>query len=691
MGVETTSLTISAFVCGALSIAALLKNPRSSVCISFSALNFSLFLHDLFCVIERYQSVIPFNSPELHGASILAAGPTSLWFLFSIMPRQRKTWARLLWIYALGLLLAFAFVLFPAEMHSEHWTVPFSHGLALLHSIVWVICLSLAVRTPITRQRLRYKYTLIGSLVTIAFFITDLTVLLGVNLPPLGTFARVIFMVFLFQIYVQREFITADEVAARIALFSGVAVVLAGIYSLLVTWIGSRPDLFFFGSLIASSVILILFDPIRKTTQRFTRRLFLRRNYWIEKELSRLPQDLLGTIGDPASIAEKVSSTLKRTLAVQTRGFFLLERDGFVYSTAEKDPSLVIEIPATSPIIEYMALGSGGPFVWENLENERDLLTSRRSELFFESCRGTLSRLRSDLVLPFLHEGRLIGFLTAQTSERLPLGQEKLRLLNKVCRQVAYTLRNAEMFSALRDRDRLSSMGEMAAGLAHEIKNPLGAIKGAAEILQESGGETGLSNDHHFLDIIVQETNRLSHVLSEFLDYARPRRPMPPERCELPPIIEHAARLALGERNSRVAFHCDQSPVFIVGDPDLLKQVFLNLFLNATQAMDLGEKERRIEVTLRERNRKFVEIFFRDTGPGIPAEELERIFSPFFTTKQKGTGLGLAICRRLIDSQGGSIQARNHPSGGAEFVIHLPLGPSESRAGMGFFGSEVPT
>lgn len=664
MGVESVSLTIAAFVCAALAIASGLSGWRHRRNLAFAGMVGSLFLHDTLCVVERFQAVIPFNSPRLHGLAILALAPFSQAFLLAVLPGLRPQLSRLWWIYLPLLIAVIAIGFFPG--HAQ-LSVDLSHLVLVMPTLVWLSAFAWAAgQTTLQRDRLRYRHTFYGGLLTLAFFATDAFVLLGLQFPPLGTFARLLYFLFVFQIFIQRQLLTASEVAARLALFGGLAVVLAVIYSLLMRWVGSNPGLSFFSSFIASSVILILFDPIRKATANFTRRFFLRRQQKLEKDLQDLIAEANITLGEPAQVALHISQRLTQILGAQNASLFLLERDGYAYSRFPLEEP-VQEIPSTHPLVAYLFRRQGKPFLFESLETQEP--ESGFAAQALQECRQMLQLLRADLVIPFFPENRLIGFLTLQTSDRTLFSHEWLRLLAPLAHQLSLILRNVDHFSRQRDRDRLTSLGEIAANLAHEIKNPLGAIKGAAEVLQQKGIDNFEQED--FLKIIIGEADRLSHVLNELLDYAKPRRYHPQRSCDLLRVIHHTVALCQRERGVEFTVEHD-GPVMLEADPEMLKQVFLNLFLNAIQAMEQTPfPQVRVRIH-RPINARFWEITVQDNGPGIPKEAEARLFRPFFTTKPKGTGLGLAICQRLIEGAGGTIQARPSEGAGAKFILHLP-------------------
>jgi two-component system, NtrC family, sensor histidine kinase HydH len=709
MGIETVSLIIAAFVSGSLGIAALMRNFHSRLCIWFAAFCGTLFAHDAMTILESFDSVSQYGSPRLHILTTLVLGPVALFCLRELVPMYGRRLQKLIWIYLGG--VAFCLVLMAIEKDSRvtSMLLTLSHIFFLFPTAVWMITLSKAERqTELTRERLRLRYALWFGAITIVFFLTDLLHVFGIHIPPLGTLARVVFLMFMFQTFIQKELMTSEEVVAKISLFGGLALILSTIYAMLVSWVGDQPDLFFFNTLIASFVILVLFDPIRNLTLKFTRKLFLRRNAMVEDELNALSVELMGIV-EPAELSRRIALSLRRCLGMGSSSLYLLESDGLSYVRVsfEQSQSDYAELSASDPIFEYMMMRRGRPFVLETIESDRDSFYAAQPRKFCQACIETMRRLGADFVIPFLHESKLVGFSASQTGERIILSNEQLRLFIPVSRQIALLIKNSQVFTFLRNRDKLAAVGEMAAGLAHEIKNPLGAIKGAAELLKE---EVHRANSNpEFLDIILAETDRLSIVLTDFLDYAKPRRYYPQPSCDPVRVIEHTAALIL--RDAKVNFEIETEKqgqgLLIEADPEILKQVLLNLFINAIQAMEDVTEKASLCVRVREvRPRNllafaeslplykvwegwealkvpnkppYIQIDVEDNGPGVRPEDLPRIFVPFFTTKPKGTGLGLAICQRLIESMGGSISVRsNAPKSGLTFVIQLPIRREEN-------------
>ena len=222
---------------------------------------------------------------------------------------------------------------------------------------------------------------------------------------------------------------------------------------------------------------------------------------------------------------------------------------------------------------------------------------------------------------------------------------------------------------------RLSSLGELTAGISHEIRNPLGIILSSASLLKKKMATFDPSNN--IPNIIVEEATRLNTIITDFLNYAKPRPPhLVPIRIE--DVIEkNISFLASQIKEKQIDIKLKYADVIpeIAADSAMLYQAFLNILINAMQAMDAGGT---IEVAIDTVNDKAVQICFRDEGQGIPEGVMENIWDPFFTTKDTGTGLGLGIVKNIIESHGGGVQIENRAIKGAEIIVTLPLKRKEN-------------
>jgi signal transduction histidine kinase/HAMP domain-containing protein len=293
----------------------------------------------------------------------------------------------------------------------------------------------------------------------------------------------------------------------------------------------------------------------------------------------------------------------------------------------------------------------------------------------------------SFLGLPLLREDALLGILCIMTRVHHRFTKDEIDLFASFAQQAAIALENAHLYQDLKgsheelaaaqehlvEKTRMAAMGEMAAAVAHEIRNPLGALTNCVQMLMADSNLT--KADSELLEIVQAETHRLNGIVSDFLAFGRPRPPQF-EEVDLHEVIDET--LVLLRRDDR----CASAIVFVRAfdssvpparaDRDQLRQVFWNIFLNAVQAMrDQGT----LSIETRNADR-YVEIRVRDSGPGIPADAVPRLFDPFYTTKVGGSGLGLPIVRRIVEDHGGRVTVEIEQEVGTCFVLSLALDPT---------------
>lgn len=228
-----------------------------------------------------------------------------------------------------------------------------------------------------------------------------------------------------------------------------------------------------------------------------------------------------------------------------------------------------------------------------------------------------------------------------------------------------------QMESALRERDALAKLGELAAVVAHEVKNPLAGISGAIQVLDSSLASRG--ERLPVLREIIDRIGALDRMLRELLMFARPLAPRPVEVEIVPLVVTTAALLSADPELHDVAVDVTGGAPPIMADREMLRVVFHNLLVNGAQAM---QGDGRINVVIRADDEN-CHLTFADNGPGMPDDVRRRIFTPFFTTKNRGTGLGLPTARRFIEAHGGEIEIACPPEGGTTVDVCLPLAPPE--------------
>ncbi len=222
----------------------------------------------------------------------------------------------------------------------------------------------------------------------------------------------------------------------------------------------------------------------------------------------------------------------------------------------------------------------------------------------------------------------------------------------------------------VRRTEKLAAIGDLAAGVAHEIRNPLSSIKGIASYYKNKF-EDG-SEDKDMAGVMIEEVDRLNRVISELIEFARPTK-LNTKPSDINELLKHSTRLLEQEaaaKNVHIRLHLPSDSIKASVDPDRLTQCFLNVFLNALHAMETGG---RLTVSCSAEDGDRIRIVIEDNGAGIPPEDLSKIFDPYFTTKPKGTGLGLAIVHKIIEAHQGQVNVRSTVGQGTAFSITLPL------------------
>jgi two-component system sensor histidine kinase HydH len=250
------------------------------------------------------------------------------------------------------------------------------------------------------------------------------------------------------------------------------------------------------------------------------------------------------------------------------------------------------------------------------------------------------------------------------------LGRKQRMALEATSEQLAKVNRELQdSFEQIKRADRLSAIGQLSASLAHEIRNPLASIDGAANLIESA--QTSGEMRRNSLAIIRKEVQRLNRLLTSLLDFARPRKPefQTVEPGHLIEAIVNLASAAARQKGIKLRKDVPAAAPAFECDPEQMKQVLLNLAINAVQAM-AGPGE--IVLSARQADNSVL-IGVSDQGPGIDEENVDKVFNPFFTTKEAGTGLGLPVVHQIVTQHGGTVRAARNPGGGMTFSLIVPL------------------
>jgi two-component system sensor histidine kinase HydH len=448
---------------------------------------------------------------------------------------------------------------------------------------------------------------------------------------------------------------------------------LAAFFSSLWVWVGPRLDLFVFNAFVASFVLLLFYEPVQRTIQHAMERRFVAGKLELERTLLPLRERLLEIV-TLDELLNELLQTLEQTDRVTGSSVFLREDPHLGFQQAASiglSPRPRVNL-IRDPVFVH-ALESSDVLMYEELERREGARSGADAE-DTRRLRRIMLELDAQLVLPFKPRDHVVGFWTLTDAEsREPFSTSEVGLLRSVADQAAVSIENSKTFERIRARDRLVSIGEMAAGLAHEIRNPLATIRGAIAVIDESarGSNRDLS------DVIVEEVQRLDRVVGTFLDYARPSlyREAVSDVGEFVTACVNGVASQHSTEDVELRFDVEAGLPPVSVDPTQLETVISNVVRNAYDSLD-GKGTIRISVFATDRDRESepgVEIAVEDDGPGMNEDTLERAFVPFFTTKEQGVGMGLALCERLVRAQGGSIQLRSRPDEGTAVTIRLPV------------------
>ena len=310
---------------------------------------------------------------------------------------------------------------------------------------------------------------------------------------------------------------------------------------------------------------------------------------------------------------------------------------------------------------------SGDTAVLHDVMGSPDLLPSAQDTV-------RRDRIRGFVCVPIHARGRTLGTLSLGRQTADPFNEGEVALLEATAQQIAIALDNARLSSELVHAEKLSAVGELASGVAHEINNPLTTILGLSQLMLSRADVPAPIRER--IALVADEASRAATIVQNLLMFAR-HYPAERRPCSLAEAVRRVIALKsyqLEQDKISVALELGATAT-VWADENQMQQVLLNLVQNAHQAMARQSGERTLTVRLRPRDRH-VAIEVLDTGPGIAPHLLSRIFDPFFTTKApgEGSGLGLSVSYGIVGQHGGRLYAENRPEGGAMFVVELPAG-----------------
>ena len=612
----------------------------------------------------------------------------ALSFFEAMIPHEAERTPRLLRFAAILTVPMVALVLVPLQSSIVRVAV-FLYVFALLTAGLYTLGQRGAQSTSRATQR-RVRFLIVIGAAAGLFTVIDFAwfLVLSNQLPPIGAALSVVFLFVLAQALRYERLLDVSELLAKLLVATGLAFLLALIFYLLSEVLFKQFETTYLNALLAIQVIF-LFDPLRELVEKWIQRIFFRDRFDLDSSIGLLRRRLVHIL-EIEELGSTVIAALEQSRRMTDAGLYVRDQDGTGF---DRLAALGLRVPERIEVATARALLDrleAGPLALEEVEreaNERKARSERTtgSDEAVLAAAAVLGALGRGVVVAIRDEARdIIGLLVlCDDRVRDAFSPEEVALIGSLAAPIGVVIENSRVYGQMKERDRLAVLGQMAAGLAHEIRNPLGAIKGAAQLLADPSADVVLDAvSREFLGIILEEVDRLDRVVGSVLDLARPD-----QQTVLPTDVNAVVRRTLqvlsaepDSEDLKIEAIFDPALPRVSIDPEQLRQVLMNLLRNASQAMKgRGKVAVSTRIRLGRGTRSgapsegtFVELNVADNGPGISQKVLENLFMPFFTTKEKGTGLGLAISQRIVQGAGGRIEVRSYEGKGSTFAVIFP-------------------
>jgi len=687
------------------------ESPHRQVNISFSIFSWALagwVLSVLMIYLLREPSWRLFCVRMSFVASSFV--PSSFFYFSLVFPRQRRYIAPAKIVLISLPALVFGGISFTKWMvHSVHWeSLSSRYGIAhsffsiyiLLGMFGGIYFLAKSYKYSFGLERIQIKYCFLGT-----FSLSLTGVLFNLVIPKLGTSrlshlgpATTLIMVsFITYAILKHRLMDINIVFKKGTTYVVLMLLLfipSAILILLTQKLFFKEINYLFSAIILSLLILVafFFHQIKPGTEKAVEYFLFKNKYDYRETLGKFSKAMVSIL-NLQSLAKRIIETIAQTMGVEKASLFLLDEEkGGYYLIESKNIKMATPtplLPREDPLPHYLQK------IRDIIVREELIREARKPEL--NSVINKMSLLEAEVSIPLVSRGQLIGMINlSHKFNRDIYSHEDIELLGTLANQTAIAIENSWLYedlkkskSYIRRADRLASLGTLTAALAHEIRNPLVAIKTFIQLLPERLEDEEFRK--HFLSIASGEVDRISSLVSELLEFARTSDPKL-EMENVNSILDGMILLSSTESKKKHIeivkdYGQDLPPVSI--DREQIKQVFLNILLNAIEATPENGK-----ITVETRSfvkpggEAYIQIRFTDTGCGIPTEHLEDIFNPFFTTKNKGSGLGLSISHQIVQDHKGYIDVESELDRGSSFFINLPLSQDQPKRRMDDFENQ---
>jgi signal transduction histidine kinase len=436
-----------------------------------------------------------------------------------------------------------------------------------------------------------------------------------------------------------------------------------------------------FSALIFFSIVTAayFFPRVKVKAEKTIEQLIFRDKYDYKKTLRDLSKAMVSIL-DLNELCRKIITTSTEALLVEKASIYIFDEEKSVYMLRDCQGSQCNKLDGTYRKDELF-------FKWA--EMHKDIFIREELERFIDvpeaiAVAEKMSQMEAELCIPLFTKKKLIGIINLGMKENKEMyTHEDLEMLTTLANNATIAIENSQLYESLMKTkqvmlraERLAALGTLSAGLAHEIRNPLVAIKTFTQLLPERYDDEEFRN--YFLNVTAGEIDRISSLVTELLEFARPSEPFFQQE-DINSTLEKMIKLINNEakkKDLQIVTNLELQLPTVTMDKEQMKQVFLNILLNAIQATpEKGKISIRTSKNTQNANHEFIQVEISDTGKGVSPEEVDKIFTPFYTTRSQGSGLGLAISHQIVEEHEGTITVESILNKGAVFTVNLPVNP----------------
>ena len=535
-------------------------------------------------------------------------------------------------------------------------------------------------------NRNQIKYVFLASIIGFFSGITTFPLVFNIKIPPIGAPFVSLYTIIVAYAIVKYRLMDIDIIIKKGATYSFLVLFLL-IPSLVLVIFAQK---YFFDSISYPFLFIILalfvlatfiFPKLKPGAEKTIEQILFRGKYDYKKTLNDLSKAMISIL-DKETLLAKIINTTTEAMGVEKASILLIDEDKDYYTIQSS-----IQVAKVNE--ESFRLTRDDPFIiW--LREKEETVVKEELERGLDKLNipimvtviKRLNDMESEVCIPLITRQRLIGLCNIGKKMNGDMFyHEDIDLLETLGNQAAVAIENAQLYDGLkkseaqmRRADRLAALGTLTAGLAHEIRNPLVAIKTFTQLLPERFDDIEFRD--HFLKVTSGEVDRICSLVNELLEFARPSEPNFHED-DINDVAEKIILLVDNEarqKDIRIDREYGKEIPLIMIDKEQIKQVLLNLFLNAIEATsENGIITFETALISKSDSTDYIQMKIHDTGRGIPKDDLEYIFTPFFTTKQQGSGLGLSISYKIVEDHMGYIEVESTVGNGSTFYVYLPL------------------